>query len=141
MLFIIAAAAAFSSPSLAVGRLPAAHALRQPVGVAMQEEAPDAAPDVKAVGIKGSSLNLNKEDLALRNEKRAFFNKAIPAAVFTALAVSVLGGDSIKNIEMPDMGPGPPGMAEGRALKERSRLKSEENMKKMREGGGAPELY
>ena len=39
------------------------------------------------------------------------------------------------------MGPGPPGMAEGRALKERSRLKSEENMKKMREGGGAPQLY
>ena len=58
-----------SSPSLAVGQLPAAHALRQPLGVAMQEEAPDAAPDVKAVGIKGSSLNLNKEDLALRNEK------------------------------------------------------------------------
>ena len=62
-----------------------------------------------------SSLNVNPEQLAERNEKRNLINKLLPLTVLGFLAIDVATGGALNNIEFK--GPTPPGVEAARKLK------------------------
>ena len=75
--------------------------------------------------IVGSQLTVSPEALKERNEKKALVNRLLPLTFLGAFAINAATGGALekaaKGASMP--GPGPPGMAEARALKEKKQYK------------------
>ena len=120
---LIAKGHAFTLPALAPARV-------QPASCAMMEG--------EDLTQKGSSLTLTDEQRAERSEKKALINKLIPGLAIAAFAINAATGGALGKVEVGLPGPGPPGMAEARALKQKSVEKSKANYEKLKTGVEAP---
>ena len=77
------------------------------------------------------------EQLKIRNERRSLINKALPAVALLSFGVigATGGKKNLQNIaDSVDLGPGPPGVAEARALKAKSEAKSKAKLKEVMNG-------